>query len=95
MGRNPLSRIVGRSLTRCLGCVKAQLWLTVLPTCGDAHISTNLNLSAAASRGRLFLLLPVFAFVLRCVPILFRLHLRTLRDNQFPRVVARARVARG
>jgi hypothetical protein len=31
-----------------------------------------------------------FAFVLRCVPILFRLHLRTLRDNRFPRVVARA-----
>jgi predicted nucleotidyltransferase len=30
-----------------------------------------------------------FAFVLRCVPILFRLHLRTLRDNRFPRVVAR------
>jgi Nucleotidyltransferase domain len=31
-----------------------------------------------------------FAFVLRCVPILFRLHLRTMRDNRFPRVVARA-----
>jgi predicted nucleotidyltransferase len=31
-----------------------------------------------------------FAFVLRCVPILFRLHLRTLWDNRFPRVVARA-----
>ncbi|HWE84676.1 MAG TPA: nucleotidyltransferase domain-containing protein [Terracidiphilus sp.] len=31
-----------------------------------------------------------FAFVLRCVRILFRVHLRTLRDNQFPRVVARA-----
>jgi Nucleotidyltransferase domain len=31
-----------------------------------------------------------FTFVLRCVPILFRLHLRTLRDNRFPRVVARA-----
>jgi hypothetical protein len=30
------------------------------------------------------------AFVLRCVPILFRLHLRTLRDNRFPRAVARA-----
>ena len=31
-----------------------------------------------------------FAFVLRCVPILFRLHLRTLRDNRFPRLVTRA-----
>jgi predicted nucleotidyltransferase len=31
-----------------------------------------------------------FAFVLRCVPLLFRLHLRTSRDNRFPRVVARA-----
>jgi hypothetical protein len=31
-----------------------------------------------------------FAFVLRCVPILFRLHLRTVRENQFPRAVARA-----
>jgi hypothetical protein len=30
-----------------------------------------------------------FAFVLRCVPILFRLHGRTARDNQFPRAVAR------
>jgi hypothetical protein len=30
-----------------------------------------------------------FAFVLRCVPILIRLHLRTVRDNQFPRAVAR------
>jgi hypothetical protein len=29
------------------------------------------------------------AFVLGCVPILFRLHLRTLRDNRFPRLVAR------
>ncbi|MGA8668684.1 MAG: nucleotidyltransferase domain-containing protein [Terracidiphilus sp.] len=29
-----------------------------------------------------------FAFVLRCVPILFRLHLRTVRDNRFPRAVA-------
>jgi len=29
------------------------------------------------------------AFVLRCMPILFRLHLRTLRDNRFPRVIAR------
>jgi hypothetical protein len=32
------------------------------------------------------------AFVLGCVPILFRLHLRTLRDNRFPRVVARGDV---
>jgi predicted nucleotidyltransferase len=31
-----------------------------------------------------------FTFVLRCVRILFRLHLRTLRDNRFPRSVARA-----
>lgn len=31
-----------------------------------------------------------FAFVLRCVPTLFRLHLRTLWDNRFPRAVARA-----
>ena len=31
-----------------------------------------------------------FAFVLRCVPILFRLHLRTVWDNRFPRAVARA-----
>ena len=31
-----------------------------------------------------------FAFVLRCVLILFRLHLRTMRDNRFPRAVARA-----
>jgi Nucleotidyltransferase domain len=31
-----------------------------------------------------------FAFVLRCVPILFWLHLRTVWDNQFPRAVARA-----
>jgi hypothetical protein len=30
-----------------------------------------------------------FAFVLRCVPVLIRLHLRTARDNQFPRAVAR------
>jgi hypothetical protein len=29
-----------------------------------------------------------FAFVVRCVPILFRLHLRTVRDNRFPRAVA-------
>ena len=31
-----------------------------------------------------------FTFVLGCVPILFRLHLRTVRDNRFPRAVARA-----
>jgi hypothetical protein len=31
-----------------------------------------------------------FAFVLRCVPVLFRLHMRTVRDNRFPRTVARA-----
>jgi predicted nucleotidyltransferase len=30
-----------------------------------------------------------FAFVLRCVPVLFRLHLLTARDNRFPRAVAR------
>jgi len=30
-----------------------------------------------------------FAFVLRCVPTLFRLHLRTVSDNRFPRAVAR------
>jgi len=30
-----------------------------------------------------------FAFVLRCVPVLFRMHLRTAWDNQFPRAVAR------
>ena len=30
-----------------------------------------------------------FAFVLRCVLTLFRLHLRTMRDNRFPRAVAR------
>jgi hypothetical protein len=30
-----------------------------------------------------------FTFVLRCVPILFRLHLLALRDNQFPRAVTR------
>jgi predicted nucleotidyltransferase len=29
-----------------------------------------------------------FAFVLCCVPILFRLHMRTMRDNRFPRAVA-------
>jgi hypothetical protein len=31
-----------------------------------------------------------FAFVLHCVPTLFRLHLRTARDNQFPCTVPRA-----
>jgi len=30
-----------------------------------------------------------FAFVLRCVPVLFRLHLRTAWDNPFPRAVVR------
>ena len=30
-----------------------------------------------------------FTFVLRCVPILFRLHLCTLRDIRFPRLVVR------
>jgi predicted nucleotidyltransferase len=30
-----------------------------------------------------------FAFVLRCVPVLFRLHLRTAWDNRFPLAVAR------
>ncbi len=30
-----------------------------------------------------------FGFVLRCVPVLFRLHLRTALDNRFPRAVAR------
>jgi predicted nucleotidyltransferase len=34
-----------------------------------------------------------FAFVLRCVPILFRLHLQTVRDNRFPRAVARASIS--
>jgi len=32
---------------------------------------------------------PSFAFVLRCVPTLFRLHLQTLRDNRFPRMPVR------
>jgi predicted nucleotidyltransferase len=31
-----------------------------------------------------------FAFVVHCVPTLFCLHLRTARDNRFPRAVARA-----
>ncbi|WP_263353154.1 nucleotidyltransferase domain-containing protein [Acidicapsa acidisoli] len=30
-----------------------------------------------------------FRFVLRCVPVLFRLHLQTALDNRFPREVAR------
>jgi predicted nucleotidyltransferase len=30
-----------------------------------------------------------FRFVLRCVPVLFRLHLQTALDNQFPRAVAK------
>jgi hypothetical protein len=30
-----------------------------------------------------------FGFVLRCVPVLFKLHLRTVLDNSFPRVVTR------
>ena len=34
-----------------------------------------------------------FTFVLRCLPILFRLHLRTLRDNRFPRPVAREQIS--
>lgn len=34
-----------------------------------------------------------FTFVLRCVPILFRLHLRTVRDNRFPRAVNRAQIS--
>jgi hypothetical protein len=34
-----------------------------------------------------------FSFVLRCVPILFRLHLRTVRDNRFPRAVARPSIS--
>ncbi len=35
-----------------------------------------------------------FAFVLRCVPMIFRLHLRTVLDNRFPRTVPRAEAAR-
>jgi hypothetical protein len=34
-----------------------------------------------------------FAFVVSCVPILFRLHMRTMRDNRFPRAVARAYIS--
>jgi hypothetical protein len=30
-----------------------------------------------------------FRFVLRCVPVLFRLHLQTALDNRFPRAVVR------
>ena len=33
-----------------------------------------------------------FAFVLRCVPVLFQLHLRTAWDNRFPRAVARGHI---
>jgi len=33
-----------------------------------------------------------FAFVLRCVPILFRLHLRTMWDNRFLRAVTRGEI---
>jgi predicted nucleotidyltransferase len=33
-----------------------------------------------------------FRFVLRCVPVLFRLHLQTAFDNRFPRAVARGDV---
>ncbi len=35
-----------------------------------------------------------FAFVLSCVPSLFRLHLLTAMDNRFPRAVARARATK-
>jgi predicted nucleotidyltransferase len=34
-----------------------------------------------------------FRFVLRCVPILFRLHLQTALDNRFPRAVARGDIS--
>jgi len=34
-----------------------------------------------------------FAFALSCVPMIFRLHLLTLWENRFPRVVARAHVS--
>ena len=30
-----------------------------------------------------------FGFVLRCMPVLLELHLRTVRENRFPRVVVR------
>ena len=33
-----------------------------------------------------------FRFVLRCVPVLFRLHLQTALDNRFPRAVARGEI---
>ena len=35
---------------------------------------------------------PSLAFVLSCLPILFRLHLRTARDNRFPQPVLRNRI---
>jgi len=34
-----------------------------------------------------------FRFVMRCVPIIFRLHLQTALDNRFPRAVARAYIS--
>jgi predicted nucleotidyltransferase len=34
-----------------------------------------------------------FRFVLRCVPVLFRLHLQTALDNRFPRSVARGGIS--
>jgi predicted nucleotidyltransferase len=34
-----------------------------------------------------------FGFVMRCLPILFRLHLRTVWDNRFPRSVARGYIS--
>jgi hypothetical protein len=37
---------------------------------------------------------PSLAFVLGCVPVLFRLHLRTAQDNQFPQPVSRNKVLR-
>jgi hypothetical protein len=36
-----------------------------------------------------------FAFVLRCLPGLFRLHFRTARDNRFPRAVGFDPLVRG
>ena len=35
---------------------------------------------------------PSFAFVLSCLPTLFRLHVRTARDNRFPQPVSRNRI---
>ena len=35
---------------------------------------------------------PSLAFVLSCLPILFRLHVRTARDNRFPQPVSRNRI---